>query len=137
MNGELSLGVLGQKTPFEVAKAIAGTLKDPGIFRNVLTRAATITEVEMGRVFSTATVESLKKAATIVPGMQKEWLHAGHPRMPRLSHLRLHGQHKNMDEPFITGSLVIDYPRDTKAPLEEVMHCGCEVVPWMEKWENF
>jgi hypothetical protein len=137
MNGELSLGVLGQKTPFEVAKAIAGTLKDPGIFKNVLTRAATITEVEMGRVYSTATVESLKKAAKDVPGMMKEWLHAGHPRMPRVSHLMLHGQRRNTDEPFIVGSLVIDYPRSPKAAIEEVIHCGCEVVPWHESWGKF
>jgi hypothetical protein len=134
INGELSLGVL-QKTPWEVSKAIAGTLKDPGIYKNVMTRAATITEVEMGRVFSTSTMESLNKAARDVPGMMKEWLHAGHPRMPRQSHLRLHGQRKNMDEPFITGSLVIDYPRDPKAPIEEVIHCGCEVIPWHPSWE--
>lgn len=134
MNAELSMGVLGQKTPYEVAKAIGGTLKDPGIYRNVFTRAATITEVEMGRVFSTATAESIKKAAQIVPGMMKEWLHAGHPRAPRPSHLRLHGQRVKDNEPFITGSLVIDYPRDPKAPIEEVIHCGCEVIPWHPNW---
>lgn len=134
MNAELSLGVLGQKTPYEVAKAIGGTLKDPGIYRNVFTRAATITEVEMGRVFSTATVESLKKAEKDVPGMMKEWIHAGHPRAPRVSHLMLHGQRRNVDEPFVIGSLVIDYPRSPKAAIEEVIHCGCEVVPWHENW---
>jgi hypothetical protein len=134
INGELTMGVLGQKTPWEVSKAIAGTIKDPGIYKNVMTRAATITEVEMGRVFSTATMKSLEKAARDVPGMGKEWLHAGHPFKPRMSHLALHGQRKNMDEPFITGSLVIDYPRDPKAPIEEVIHCGCEVIPWHPSW---
>lgn len=134
INGELTMGVLGQKTPWEVSKAIAGTIKDPGIYKNVMTRSATITEVEMGRVFSTATMESLKKAERDVPGMMKEWDHAGHPFKPRLTHLALHGQRKNVDEPFITGSLVIDYPRDPKAPLEEVIHCGCEVIPWHPSW---
>jgi hypothetical protein len=135
INGELTMGVLGQKTPWEVSKAIAGTIKDPGIYKNVMTRAATITEVEMGRVFSTATAQSLEKAAQAVPGMMKEWNHAGHPFKPRMSHLALHGQRKNVDEPFVTGSLVIDYPRDPKASIEEVIHCGCEVIPWHPSWE--
>lgn len=134
INAELSLGALGQKTPYEVSKAIAGTIRNPGIFRNVFTRAATITEVEMGRVFSTATMESLKIASRSVPELKKEWIHAGHPKRPRLSHLRLHGQKKNMDQPFVTGSLVIDFPRDPKAPIEEVIHCGCELVPWHPNW---
>jgi hypothetical protein len=135
VNGELTMGVLGQKTPWEVSKAIAGTIKDPGIYKNVMTRAATITEVEMGRVYSTATVESLAKATQAVPGMKKEWIHAGHPFKPRVSHLALHGKRVDVNESFITGSLVIDYPRDPKAPIEEVIHCGCEVVPWHESWQ--
>jgi hypothetical protein len=134
INAELSLGVLGQKTPYEVSKAIAGTIKNPGIYRNVFTRATTITEVEMGRIFSTATMESLKNAQESVPGLMKEWIHAGHPKKPRASHLSLHGQKKKVDEPFVIGSLVIDYPRDPKAPLEEVIHCGCEVIPWHPDW---
>jgi len=134
ISGELSLGVLGQKTPYEVMQSIAGTLKDPGIFKNVSTRAEVITETEMGRVYSTATMDGIKQAAKSVPGLLKEWWHAGHPKIPRYSHLLLHGQRQPVDEPFVTGSLVIDYPRDPKAALEEVIHCGCEVVPWHPAW---
>jgi len=134
INGEISLGALGQKTPYEVAKSIAGTLKDPGIFRNVFTRAETITETEMGRVFSTATLENMKQAVKSVTGLKKEWWHAGHPKKPRYTHLLLHGQRQDVNVPFVIGSLSIDYPRDPKAALEEVIHCGCEVVPWKEEW---
>lgn len=134
IRGELSLGILGQKTPHQVIQGIAGSLDKPGIFKSLEARAETITKVEMGRAYSAATVDGLTQAQRSVPEMQKEWWHAGHPKMPRLSHLRLHGQRKPVDEPFHTGGLIIDYPRAPDQPAQEVINCACEVVPWHPKW---
>lgn len=134
IRGELSLGILGQKTPHQVIQGIAGSLDKPGIFKNLEARAETITKLEMGRAYSAAAVDGLTQAARSVPEMMKEWWHAGHPKMPRLSHLRLHGQRKPVDEPFHTGGLIIDYPRAPDQPVEEVIHCACEVVPWHPAW---
>jgi hypothetical protein len=134
IRGELSLGLLGQKTPHQVIQAIAGTLDSPGAFKSLEARAETIAKVEMGRAYSTATVEGLKQASSSVPEMEKQWVHAGHPKVPRVNHVRLHGTHVPVDEPFVIGSLVIDYPRAPNLPAEEVIHCGCDVVPWHPAW---
>ncbi|MBI5550739.1 MAG: hypothetical protein HY911_04470 [Desulfobacterales bacterium] len=136
IRGELTLGILGQKTPHQVIQAIAGSLDKPGIFHSLTARAEVIAKVEMGRAYSTATVEGLKVASASVPEMQKEWWHAGHPKMPRVTHVRLNGQRRPVDQPFVWGGLIIDYPRAPTSPPQEVIHCACEVVPWHPSWEK-
>jgi len=134
VRGELSLGILGQKTPHQVMTAIAGSLESPGVFKSIEERARVITQVEMGRAYSQATQLGLEAAAQSVPELGKQWWHAGHPRQPRMSHLALHGQIRKIDEPFLVGSLIIRFPRDPKAPASEVIRCGCEVVPYHPNW---
>lgn len=135
VRGELTLGVLAGKTPHEVARAVAGTLTSPGVFESIEERAEIITKTELGRAYSTATQTALEAAAPAVPGMEKQWVHAGHPKYPRLSHLKLHGQHVPVEKPFVIGSLVMRYPRDPKAPASEVIRCGCDLVPWHPEWD--
>ncbi|MCF6265238.1 MAG: phage head morphogenesis protein [Desulfuromusa sp.] len=136
VRAELTLGVLGQKTPHQVTQAIAGSLDGPGVFKSLELRAETIVKTEMGRTYSTATMEGIKQAAKSVPELQKEWWHAGHPKKPRINHLRLHGQRQPVDKPFLLGGLIIDYPRSPGAPIQEVIGCGCEVVPWHPDWDK-
>jgi hypothetical protein len=137
VRGELSLGILGQKTPHQVIQAIAGDLAGagaPGTFGQLEKRAETITKLEMGRAYSSATHEGLQQAGKSVPEMMKEWWHAGHPKVPRVSHVGLHGQRRPMDQNFEWGSLSIEYPRAPSAAVGEVIHCGCEMVPWHPAW---
>lgn len=134
IRGELSLGVLGQKTPQQVISGIAGSLSSKGTFASLEQRAETIAKTEMGRAYSAATNDGLQQAARSVPEMQKEWWHAGHPKVPRASHLAINGQHQKVSVPFLLGNLQMDYPRDPKAPIQEVINCGCEVIPWHPSW---
>lgn len=134
IKGELTLGVLGGKTPQEVAKAIGANLKDPSIFTSIAARAEAITKLEMGRVFSTATQLRLEEAAKYVPDMEKMWVHAGHPKAARPYHVRATGQHVAWDQPFLIGSIPMMIPRDPKAPISEVINCGCDHVPWHKSW---
>lgn len=136
IRGELSLGVLGQKTPNQVIDAIAGTLQSKGVFDSIEERAAVITKVEMGRAYSQATQTGMDTAAASVPELKKQWWHAGHPQRPRKSHLALHGQIRRVNEPFVTGSLAIDFPRSPKAPASEVIRCGCDHLPWHPAWSK-
>ena len=136
IRGELSLGILGQKTPWEVTQAIAGTLDSPGVFKSIEARAETITKVEMGRAYSQATQIGMEQATRSVPELKKQWWHAGHPKQPRQNHLKLHGQIQPVDRPFLLGSLSMRFPRDPRAPAAEVIGCGCEVVPWHPNWSN-
>jgi len=134
IRGELSLGILGQKTPHEVVSAIAGGLENPGVFASLEARAEVIAGTEMGRAYSTATQSGMRQAVTSVPGLRKQWWHAGHPKRPRQSHLALHGQIRPVDQPFVIGSLAMMYPRDPNAPASEVIRCGCDHVPYHEAW---
>jgi hypothetical protein len=134
IRGELSLGILGQKSPQQVMSAIAGSLDSPGVFKSIEERAWVITGTEMGRTFSQATQSGMAQAAESVPELKKQWWHAGHPKQPRKNHLALHGQVQPVDKPFLLGSLSIMHPRDPKAPASEVIRCGCDHVPYMDAW---
>jgi hypothetical protein len=124
IRGEVTLGILGGKTPQEVAAAIGRNLTDPSIFSSIAARAEVITKTEMGRVFSTATEMRMEEAANHVDGLEKMWRHAGHPKVPRSSHLAADGDHVPVDEPFDIGGVEMMYPRDPGAPIEETINCG-------------
>lgn len=143
IKAELSLGVLGQKTPFEVAQGIVGNLSkelpkwknsDRTIFKTIEERAQVIVQTEMGRAFSMAHQSSMADAAETLPKLQKMWLHAGHPKVARIYHLRLNGNIKPVDENFLVGNISMMYPRDPKAPASEVIRCGCMHVAYMPEW---
>lgn len=143
IKAELSLGVLGQKTPLEVINGIVGTLpkdlpkwknSDRTIFNSIEERAQVITQTEMGRAFSMAHQRSMADATDQLPGLQKMWLHAGHPRVARIYHLRLNGATKPVAENFLVGNISMMYPRDPKAPASEVIRCGCMHVAYMPEW---
>lgn len=123
IKGEISLGTLGAKTPQEVANAIGKTI-DSGKFANFSHRAETITQTEMGRIFSQATELRMEQAAEKVDGLEKQWRHVGHPRIPRPTHLAADGQHVPVDEPFDIGGVKMMFPRDSAAPIEETINCG-------------
>jgi len=135
IEAELHLGVLGQKTPQEVAQAIGMNLKDPSIFKNIATRAEVITETEMGRVFSQAAQNRMQEAAGQVEGLMKEWRHVGHPKVPRPAHLAADGQRVPVDQPFMVGGIPMMFPRDPKAPIDQIINCGCDHVPYHSRWD--
>jgi hypothetical protein len=134
IRGELTLGVLGQKTPHEITLAIAGNLERPGVFQSILDRAEVITKTELGRTFSMAAQAGMEAAGDTLPELQKMWLHTGHPKQARPYHLRLNGDVKNVDQPFLVGNISMMYPRDPKAPVSEIINCGCMHVPYMAEW---
>lgn len=134
IRSEIIMGTLGQKTPQDIAARIAGSLTSPGPFENIAERARVITGVEMGRTFSMAHQAGMEDSLETLPKMQKMWLHAGHPKMPRPYHLNLNGDVKPVDEPFLVGNISMMYPRDPKAPVSEIVRCGCMHVAYMAAW---
>lgn len=136
INAEIHLGILGQKTPGQIADAIVGAGLDahPDSFMTAQQRAITIVQTEMGRAFSMATNLGIEKAAETLPEMEKMWVHAGHPRQARLSHVAAHGQHVKADATFLIGGLAMKYPRDPAGGAAHSVHCGCDLVPYMADW---
>lgn len=76
----------------------------------------------------------INKAQEVLPDLEKMWVHAGHPKQARLSHVAAHGQHVKADEKFLIGGLVMRYPRDPAGGVANSVHCGCELVPYMADW---
>ncbi len=133
IKGEINLGILGAQTPQQVAAAIGKTLQS-GRFKNYANRAETITRTEMGRIYSEATQIRMAEAAQHVEGLEKQWIHAGHPRQPRPSHVAAHGQHVPVDKPFMVGGIAMMYPRGPGVPVSEIIRCGCDHVPYHARW---
>lgn len=124
VRGEISLGMMGAKTPAEVAAAIGKNLKSKSIFSSIAERAEVIARTEMGTAFSRATQYRMHQAAQYVPDLEKQWRHAGHPKQPRPSHLAAHGQHVPVKDAFTVGGIKMMHPRDPAAPVSETIRCG-------------
>jgi len=132
---EMAMGLMGQKTPFEVMQAVGANLKDKGIFNSIAARAETITRQECGRILEAASQKRMEAAAEVVPGLQKMWQH-GVSRVPRLSHLAAVGQVRDVNEPFMVGGEALMYPRDPAGSPGNTINCSCYTVPYMAAWSK-
>lgn len=124
INTELTLGLMGQKSPFEVMQAIGRNLDDPSVFRTIAKRAETITRTESGRVFEASSQARKENAAKVVPGLQKQWLYDHSPKMPRIDHMLASGQVRDVDKPFNVGGEELMYPKDPRGSARNTVNCG-------------
>ena len=134
INNEITMGLMGQKTPFEVMEAVGKNLKDKSIFTSIAARAETITRTEAGRVLEAASQARLMEAGKLVPGLQKQWFHGQNVRMPRPSHLAAIGQIRDVDQPFDVGGEKLMYPRDPAGSAKNTINCSCYTVPYHPDW---
>jgi hypothetical protein len=135
INNEITMGLMGQKTPFEVMEAVGRNLKDRSIFTSIAARAETITRTEAGRVLEAAGQARNEAAAAVVPGLQKQWLHGESSRVPRIAHLAAHGQIRDVNQPFDVDGELLMYPRDPAGSAQNTINCGCYSVPYHPDWE--
>ncbi|MBN1495932.1 MAG: hypothetical protein JXA07_04130 [Spirochaetes bacterium] len=133
---ELTMGIMGQKSPYEVMQAVGRNLKDKSIFRSIAARAELITRQECGRVLEAAQEARRQQAAEIIPDLGKEWCHAVHVRQPRVSHLAADGQKRKANEPFDVGGEKLMYPRDPAGSAKNTIGCNCYTIPWHPNWEE-
>jgi hypothetical protein len=136
INNEITMGLMGQKTPYEVMQAVGANLKDKSIFTSIAARAETITRTEAGRVLEAASQARMERAAGVVPGLQKQWFHGQNVRKPRPSHLKAAGQVRDVDKPFDVGGEKLMYPRDPAGSAKNTINCSCYTVPYMASWED-
>ena len=134
INNEITMGLMGQKTPFEVMQAVGRNLKDKSVFKSIAARAETIVRTEAGRVLEMASQARLEAASEYVPGLQKQWLHAEYVRAPRLSHLAVHGQIRDVDKPFDVNGEKLMFPRDPAGSAGNTINCHCFTVPYHPEW---
>ena len=122
INNEITLGIMGQKSPFEVMTAVGKNLKEKSAFASIGHRAEAITRTEMARVHSAA--REGRMAATVEANpdekWQKKWISSGKAN-PRDHHASLNGVVVDADEDFPGG---IPYPHAPGLPASEVVNCG-------------
>lgn len=131
---EMTLGIMGHKSPYEVMEAVGRNLKDKSIFHSIAARAETITRNECGRILEMASQARLKSAAQVVPGLQKQWVHGQFALKPRLSHIAVNGQVRDVDKPFDVGGEKLMYPRDPAGSAANTINCSCFTIPYHPNW---
>lgn len=132
---EIAMGLMGQKSPYDVMQAVGKNLKDKGIFNSIAARAETITRQECSRILEAASQARMEKAAEVVPGLQKQWKH-GVSRVPRLSHLAAVNQIRDVNKPFMVGGEALMYPKDPAGSPGNTINCSCYTVPYMAGWSE-
>lgn len=132
INRTLGLTLIGAQTPGNAVAQVSDIIQRGG-----RARAIAIVRTELGRAFATATQERLEQVAKVVPGMQKQWRRSGKIHS-RLVHDAIDGQVRDVDESFEVWNkrkINLKFPRDPKAPIGEVINCGCDSLPYREEWE--
>lgn len=132
---EFAMGLMGEKSPYDVMRAVGRNLKEPGIFKSIAARAETITRQECGRILAAASQARMEKAAEAVEGLQKIWRH-GVSKVPRMTHIAAIGQARPVNEPFTVGGEALMYPRDPAGSPGNTINCSCYTVPYMEGWSK-
>ena len=131
---ELGLVTIGGKSPFDAIKMVQKILGN-----DAPQRAAAIVRTEVSRAFAVASNERLAQAQKLVPGMGKQWRRSGKLHS-RWNHDLIDGQVVGAKEPFKVpnpggGVDLMQCPHDPRAPIEQVIHCGCISLPWMKEWD--
>lgn len=137
VNSALTLGILGQKTPFQIMQEITHILGEEELnaIGGISYRAETITRTELGRISSIAKFARLKEAAKVVPGLMKEWRAAIDDRT-RGAHRAANMQRVPIGEPFVVGGEELMYPLDPVGSPENTLNCRCISVSYHPNWET-
>lgn len=134
ITAELGLVAIGAQSPSSAITRVTQILGESS-----RARATTIVRTELGRVFSVAGQARMEQAVKIAPGMQKRWTRSGKLH-PRLHHDLAHGQVREVTERYVLkpGGKEVElmFPRDPKAPVGEVINCGCDSLPFLRDFQT-
>ncbi|MGE0256903.1 MAG: hypothetical protein AB7N54_19940 [Alphaproteobacteria bacterium] len=133
INAELGLVLAGAQGPGEAASAISQILRSGGA-QGGRRRVITIVRTELGRAHAAAGQARYSQAATVLPGLKKQWRRSGKIHA-RIDHVAADGQVREVDEPYRVGGVALMYPRDPDAPAAATVNCGCSSLPYMEHWD--
>jgi len=125
---ELGMVILGAQSPGAAAAKVQALLGE-----DARARATMIVRTELGRVYSVATYRRLLQSAERLPGMRKMWRRSGKLHS-RIAHDAIDGQTRKMTEPFDVAGVPMQHPHDPTAPAEQVVNCGCVLLPHMVNW---
>lgn len=146
ISAELRLGALGVKPVHDVILAISAKLKKAGAdgrgAGSLANRAESIVRTELGRIHSMSTQRRMEQALLTTPDLQKEWRHSGNLLNPRDGHQAISGTRVPVREAFLVAPTRggnrerMMHPRDPAASARNVVRCRCDVIPWLQRWED-
>lgn len=135
VNRELGQVLVGTQTPFEALKRLRTTLPE-----KTDQQLRTIVNSNVAQAFTSASRQALEAQAARDPELMKQWRRSGKLRA-RWNHAAADGQVQDVDKPFVLfagnrkGALIeMMQPCDPKAPLAEILNCGCVALPWKKSW---
>jgi hypothetical protein len=124
VNNDIALSLLGEQSAFEAIKKIGRDLNGSSTFKTIFHRAEAIARTEVNRVYSIANYARMKQAKAEGARLQKMWVYDHMTKYPREFHQSMHGQTKEIDEPFVSGKgNNLMYPHDPAAPASETVMC--------------
>jgi uncharacterized protein with gpF-like domain len=116
----LAEGIDNRESLRDMIKRISGKFEE--IYNG---RGKVIADTETAAAYSYSRNKAMKAAGI----QRKKWLHSPLAKVPRESHLAMHGKIVPIDEPFPIGDPPLMYPHDPNGAAEEVINCHCISIP--------
>ena len=128
INAQLGLVAIGATDRHEAVNTVEKLLTEGG-----KRRAQTIVDTELSRMSEVARHETHTRAAALMPQVKKKWRRSGKIHS-RKAHDVADGQIVDADKPFIVGGDKMMHPHDPKAPIKQVVNCGCKSLMHVDDW---
>jgi hypothetical protein len=116
---DLGMALIGAQPIHETIKRVGDQLADSGA-----SRANMIVRDNLSRAWAMAGNDRAQQYTDYGVDLDKVWRRSGKIHS-RLAHDLLDGKRVAMDGVFISNGHSLRYPHDPKAPLGEVINCGC------------
>lgn len=131
INTQIRMAAVGETGTIAAMNAVNERLGIPSGRKSpsggIAYRGERIIRTEVARVFNLSNYSQQLETAKLVPGLGKQWIATGDKRT-RLTHLIAHGQIVPVEDAFVVGKALLQYPLDPAGPPEETINCRCVSV---------
>jgi len=147
INSELTLGITGEKSPFQIMQGIGKKVKgyawEKGTpMDKAMRRAEVITRTEISRVLNLSTWKRQEQLSENYPETKKYWIQfpSKYPRDVHRSVMNATnpasgGTPIPINQDYIVGTERAKAPHDPRLSAKNVIQCGCRSVIWMPEFE--
>lgn len=139
---QITLGVMGAKSPFAIMQDVAGLLRtqpERGAYGPIANQSERIVRTELNRTFSIANEIRQEEVSRDVPGLRHYWLTAGDGRV-RPEHAAAGARYGPPGIPkgqaFNVGGEKLRFPHDPAGSAANTIACRCVAVAYHERWFN-
>lgn len=120
IENDLAQGLESQEPLRDLVKRISGKFEE--IYKG---RGKVIADTETAAAYGYARNKAMQEAGVT----RKKWLHSPLAKVPRETHMTMHGKIVDADKPFPVGNPPLMYPHDPNGAPEDVINCHCIMIP--------